>query len=142
MTTLSFPDLNVWVAVEAPGHVHHAIARRWWEQQAGEVCFTRSTQLGFLRLTTTAAAMDGKPLTMAEAWLAYDRFLDDDRVIYVAESPGVEAKFRRATSGKTASPKVWADAWLLAVAEAAGGVLVTFDRALAARGAHCLLREK
>jgi predicted nucleic acid-binding protein len=28
---------------------------------------------------------------------------------------------------------------MLAVAEAAGGVLVTFDKALAARGAHCLL---
>ena len=35
-----------------------------------------------------------------------------------------------------------ADAWLLAVAEAAGGVLVTFDRALAARGAHCLLAKR
>ena len=35
-----------------------------------------------------------------------------------------------------------ADAWLFAVAEAAGGVLVTFDKALAARGAHCLLGEK
>jgi predicted nucleic acid-binding protein len=37
---------------------------------------------------------------------------------------------------------VWADAWLLAVAEAAGGVLVTFDKALAARGAHCLLAKR
>jgi predicted nucleic acid-binding protein len=38
-------------------------------------------------------------------------------------------------------PKLWADAWLLAFAAAAGGTVVTFDRALAARGAHCLLPE-
>jgi predicted nucleic acid-binding protein len=36
---------------------------------------------------------------------------------------------------------VWADAWMLAHASAAGGVLVTFDKALAARGAHCLLSK-
>ena len=40
-----------------------------------------------------------------------------------------------------ASPKLWAGAWLLALAQAARGTLVTFDRALAARGAHCLLPE-
>jgi toxin-antitoxin system PIN domain toxin len=139
MTSLSFPDLNVWLAVGTPDHLHHPIARRWWEGQTGGFCFTRWTQLGFLRLSTTAAAMDGKPLTMAEAWRAYDCFFEDDRVTYLAEPSGVEAKFRHATSGKIVSPKVWADAWLLAVAEAAGGVLVTFDKALAARGANCLL---
>jgi uncharacterized protein len=139
MTSLSFPDLNMWQAAASPDHMHHAIARHWWERQVGGICFTRWTQLGFLRLSTTAAAMDGKPLTMAEAWRAYDRFFEDDRVIYLSEPSDAEEKFRLATSGHVSSPKVWADAWLLAVAEAAGGVLVTFDKALAARGAHCLL---
>jgi predicted nucleic acid-binding protein len=76
---------------------------------------------------------------LVEAWRAYDRFFDDDRVMYLAEPPSVEERFRRATTVQAVSPKVWADAWLLAVAEAAGGVVVTFDRALAARGALCLL---
>jgi hypothetical protein len=31
---------------------------------------------------------------------------------------------------------------MLAQASAAGGVLVTFDKALAARGAHCLLPKR
>jgi hypothetical protein len=31
---------------------------------------------------------------------------------------------------------------MLAVAEAAGGELVTFDKALSARGAHCLLGKR
>lgn len=139
MTLLSFPDLNVWQAAASPDHVHHVFAREWWDRQTGRICFIRPTQLGFLRLCTTAAAMDGKPLTMAEAWRAYDRFFEDDKVQFYPELSGVEAKFRHVTSSKTVSPKVWADAWLLAVAEAAGGVLVTFDRALGVRGAHCLL---
>jgi predicted nucleic acid-binding protein len=83
--------------------------------------------------------MDGKALNLGEAWVAYDLFFGDDRVTFLAEGPGVEPIFRRMTSSPVVSPKVWADAWLLAVAEAAGGIVVTFDRALAARGAHCLL---
>jgi hypothetical protein len=36
--------------------------------------FCRFTQLGLPRLVTTAAAMDGKPLTLDQAWVVYDRF--------------------------------------------------------------------
>ena len=87
MNSLSFPDSNVWLALAAPEHVHAAIARRWWEQQAGMIGFSRLTQLGFLRLMTTAAVMDGKPLTIAAAWRVYDRLYEDDRVTFVSESP-------------------------------------------------------
>lgn len=90
-------------------------------------------------MATTAAAMDGKPLTIDEAWRVYDRFYDDDRVTFVPEPSDVEIRFREKALGRTASPKVWADAWMLAMAHAAGGVLVTFDKALSSRGAYCLL---
>jgi toxin-antitoxin system PIN domain toxin len=139
MSSLTFPDINVWLALAAPEHVHAAMARRWWEQEAGAIGFARLTQLGFLRLMTTAAVMDGKPLTITAAWRVYDRFYEDDRVTFVSEPPDVEKRFREKAVGRTASPKLWADAWLLAVAQQAEGVLVTFDKALAARGAHCLL---
>ena len=142
MISLSFPDINVWLAVAAPEHIHAVIARRWWEQQIGTIAFSRFTQLGFLRLMTTAAVMDGKPLTIAEAWRVYDRFYEDDRVTFLSEPPEVEKRFREKATGRTVSPKVWADAWLLAVAQASEGVLVTFDKALAPRGAHCLLPKK
>jgi predicted nucleic acid-binding protein len=95
-------------------------------------------QMGFLRLMTTAAAMGGKPLTMAKAWSVHDRPYEDDRVMFVPETPEVEARFREYTRGTLASPKLWADAWLLAFAHASGGTLVTFDRALAAHGALLL----
>jgi toxin-antitoxin system PIN domain toxin len=138
-TGLSIPDINVWLALAAPEHPHNSLADRWWRQHDGPIGFARLSQLGLLRLMTTAAAMDGKPLTIAEAWHVYDRFYDDDRVTFVAEPSEVEKEFRERAVGRIASPKIWADAWLLAVAEAAGGVLVTFDKALSPRGAHCLL---
>jgi uncharacterized protein len=139
---LSIPDLNVWLALATPEHIHNALAKRWWQQHDGLIAFARLSQLGLLRLMTTAAAMDGKPLTIAEAWRVYDRFYDDDRVTFVAEPADVEKEFRERAVGRTVSPKVWGDAWMLALASAAGGVLVTFDKALGPRGAHCLLPRR
>jgi predicted nucleic acid-binding protein len=78
----------------------------------------------------------------AGAWRVYDRFYDDDRVAFLVETSDIEKKFRDRATGRASSPKVWADAWMLAHASAAGGVLVTFDKALATRGAHCLLSKK
>jgi hypothetical protein len=141
MSSLIFPDVNVWLALATSEHVHAVAARRWWEAETNHIVFSRFTQLSFLRLMTTASAMDGKPLTMTQAWHVYDRLFEDDRVGFVAEPLDVETSFRRSTSDRTASPKLWADTWLLAFAQAAEGTLVTFDRALAARGAHCLLPE-
>jgi toxin-antitoxin system PIN domain toxin len=142
MSSLSFPDINVWLALAAPEHIHAAVARRWWEEESGNIAFSRFTQLGFLRLMTNAEVMDGKPLSMAAAWRVYDRLYDDERVMFVSEPPEVEKQFRDRTSAQAASPKMWADAWLLAVAQAADGILVTFDQALASRGARCLLARK
>lgn len=139
---LSIPDINVWLALAAPEHPHNTLGKLWWQQQEGSIAFVRLSQLGLLRITTTAAAMGGKPLTIDEAWRVYDRFYDDDRVIFVAEQSEVEQEFRHRAVGRAASPKVWADAWMLAMASAAGGVLVTFDKALAPRGAHCLLSQQ
>jgi len=119
-------------------HVHHEVARAWWDTTDSTIAFMRVTEIAVLRLLTTYAAMDGKPLVMDEAWQAYERFFADDRVTFMAEPAGVDARFRAYAAGNTASPKLWADAWLLAFAEAAGGTVITFDRALTARGAHCL----
>lgn len=142
MGSLSFPDINVWLALATTEHVHAGIARAWWAEESGSIAFCRLTQLGFLRLVTTAAVMDNKPLTMSAAWRVYDRFFEDDRVLFVAEPPEIESLFRERSTGRSASPKVWADAWLLAFAQAAGGVLVTFDKTLVPRGAHCLLNSR
>src|SRR3954471_24148396 len=139
MSSLSFPDVNVWLALATAEHAHHGLATRWWDEATGRIAFSRITQLGFLRLMTTASAMDGRPLSMTAAWSVHDRLFEDDRVVFVPEPAVVDPGFRQNTSGGTASPKIWADAWLLAFATAAEGTVITFDRALAARGAHSLL---
>jgi toxin-antitoxin system PIN domain toxin len=138
---LSFPDVNVWLALLHADHVHRASASLWWERTDGPIAFTRFTEVSLLRLLTTSAAMKHQPLTMDEAWCAYDRLFADDRVALYPEPAEVEKYFRKYASGPTASPQLWADAWLLAVAQAAAGIVVTFDRAMAARGARCLLQD-
>jgi predicted nucleic acid-binding protein len=86
--------------------------------------------------------MDGKPLSLAAARKACDRFFDDDRLTFLSEPPALELRFREKAMEREASPMIWADAWLLAVAQAAGGRLITLDRALGARDAHCLLGKR
>jgi toxin-antitoxin system PIN domain toxin len=140
MTSLSFPDINVWLAILLADHVHRDLARAWWDaDQSGVIAFLRLTQLGVLRLLTTAAAMNNRPLTMPEAWAAHDRLFADGRVAFLDEPPGLETRFRSHSRADSASPKLWADAWLVAFAEEAGGTIVTFDRPLAARAAQSIL---
>jgi predicted nucleic acid-binding protein len=127
MISSSFPDVNVWLALLLEEHVHRPTAKRWWESAQSSVCFIRLTQVSVLRLLTTAAAMSGRPLRMTEAWASYDRLFEDDRVAFL---------YARKNH---ASPKLWADAWLLAFAECAGGAVVTFDQALAAQASHTVL---
>ena len=140
MTLLSFPDVNVWLAIILEHHEHHAQALAWWVQlEDVTLGLTRFTQLSVLRLLTTSAVMRDRPLTMAEAWQAYDRLLDDERVSLYPGPAGFEMRFRQLSQSKAASPKVWADAYLIAFAEGHRGRLVTFDRALENRGADCLV---
>lgn len=141
MSSLSFPDVNVWLALLLEDHAHRPPAVAWWQQADSPetIAFCRITQISVLRLLTTPAAMNQRPLTMPEAWAAYDRLYEDDRVAYLHEPMGLEPHFRRAASSQAASPKVWADAYLLAYTDALEGSLVTFDRALAARTQRAIL---
>jgi uncharacterized protein len=133
MTSLSFPDVNVWLALTLENHAGRVAALEWWDAAGGTIAFLRFTQVSFLRLLTTSSAMDGKPLTMAKAWSVYDRLFTDDRLALFPEPPGLEKAFRKLSSSGTPSPKVWADALLLASAQEHGGQFVTFDRALRSR---------
>jgi toxin-antitoxin system PIN domain toxin len=145
MPGLSFPDVNVWMAALLIDHIHHAVVQSWWESDDSEsICFTRITQISVLRLLTTSTVMNGKPLTAKAAWRVYDKLFDDDRVAYVAEGAHAENYFRRYASESVPSPKVWADAWLLAVAASHNGTVLTLDSGLAYRSQsypeqHCIL---
>jgi hypothetical protein len=140
MTSLNIPDVNVWLALLMADHVHRHPAIAWWETtRSATHGFCRITQISVLRVLTTAAAMNGKPLTMLEAWAVHDRLFEDERVVFLPEPAGLQEEFRARTILKSASPKVWADAYLGAFAAAAGATLVTFDRALKDRSGKCLV---
>jgi uncharacterized protein len=85
--------------------------------------------------------MGDEVVTQAMAWSVYDRWLDDDRVRYAEEPPGVDRAFRALTRQRQASPKAWADAYLMAFAERSHMSLVTFDRALKGKSPGLLLLE-
>lgn len=140
MTSLSFPDVNVWLALMMADHVHREAAKYWWQaDESDAIGFSRVTQISVLRLLTTSAAMNGHPLNMSQAWHAYDRLFEDTRVCMIPEPAQLEPDFRKLSSSRVASPKVWADAYLVAFAASANATLITFDRALAGRVTDCVV---
>jgi uncharacterized protein len=134
-TTSLFPDINVWVALTYEAHAHHATAATWFATVKPEasLVFCRFTQLGLLRLLTTAAVMGDEVMTQPEAWAAYDRWQQDERVELAEEPPGLEPRFRTLTRLRHPATKDWADSYLAAFATAGQLTLVTFDRGLRAK---------
>lgn len=128
-------DTSVWLALALPDHVHHQIARSWFEAVAepATVLFCRSTQQSFLRLLTTErmlARYGNRPLSSEEAWSVYDTLMADDRIAFrEAEPDDLEVRWKQNTKRPQATPKLWMDAYLAAFATAAGFRLVTFDKA-------------
>jgi predicted nucleic acid-binding protein len=80
-------------------------------------------------------------LSQKQAWSVYDRWIEDERVLYVEESPSLESHFRALTRNERPAPKDWGDSFLCAFAETADLRLVTFDQALHRKGANVLLLE-
>jgi predicted nucleic acid-binding protein len=104
--------------------------------------FSRLTQLGLLRLLSAAAVMGpDQAKSQQEAWGAYDQWLQDERIEFLEEPGGLETQFRALTRSSHASPKDWADSYLLAFASAADLRLVTFDKTLRQRDTHVLLLQ-
>lgn len=135
MNTLNFLDANVWLALLWSRHIHSERARKWFEMAVDEqFFFCRFTQLTVLRLLTTEKIMGRDARNMPDAWELWDQIWADSRVAYLPEPEGLEKEFRLRSRLPSRSPKVWADAYLLAFTSVTGVKLVTFDRALRSRG--------
>jgi uncharacterized protein len=140
MTSLAFPDINVWLALASSIHIHHKQAKRWYESlDDEELVFCRFTQLGLLRLLTTAAVMGPDVLTQQQAWQTYDAFLKDGGARFLYEPRSLEDSFRRLSRHSSAPPKDWADSYLAAFALETGARLITFDKALAAKAKGAII---
>lgn len=109
------PDINVWLAMTFASHVHHSIAKTWFQGLApGTNCtFCRLTQQGFLRIATNAKAFQSESLTLQEAWRVFDQLVADPKVGFAVESGDVEVHWRSFTQGQAYSTNVWSDAYLV-----------------------------
>jgi hypothetical protein len=140
MNTLNFLDSNVWLALIWSRHVHSERARSWFATATEEqFFFCRFTQLTVLRLLTTESVLGKETKSMTEAWALWDRVWADPRIAFLPEPDHLEEEFRSRSRSSSRSPKLWADAYLLAFAAASGLKLVTFDRALHSRGDEVLV---
>jgi toxin-antitoxin system PIN domain toxin len=140
MNTLNFLDANVWLALLWDRHAHASRAREWFGSCGDEqFLFCRFTQITVLRLLTTEKIMGRDVKSMVGAWEVWDQLWSDDRIAILPEPDGLEPHLRVHSRLGSASPKVWADAYLVAFASAAGLKLVTFDRALESRPIEVLV---
>jgi len=140
MNALNFLDANVWLALIWSRHVHSERAQLWFEQAGEEqFFFCRFTQVTVLRLLTTDQVMGKDARTMSEAWSLWDRIWADTRIVFLPEPDDIEREFRSRSRLSSRSPKVWADAYLLAFAAVAGLKLITFDRSLKSQGVDVLI---
>lgn len=126
---VSLLDVNVLVALAWPNHVHHDIARDWFQQQGSDGWATCSiTQIGFVRVSSNAHAIGPAKtprealdflglLTRAEG----HQFWQDD--VEIADS-------KLLARDQLVGYRQVTDAQLLALALRHDGTLATLDRAI------------
>lgn len=124
-------DSNVLVALVTERHPHHISALTWLRELGDDdaVVLCRSTQITFLRLLTTEAVMQEEVQTNSKAIAILSGLMADSRFVLMAEEPpDLEARWFKHAGLRSASPKLWMDAYLAAFATALGLRFVTFDR--------------
>jgi predicted nucleic acid-binding protein len=141
MTSLIFPDLNVWVALSLRAHEHNDLAWKWYRslRHNEELAFCRMSQIGMMRLLSTQSIAKDETLTQLGAWAVYDGWIKNGGAVFMEEPLGIDIEFRFYADRSTPSPKEWGDSYLIAFAAAASLPLVTFDKALSLRYARSIL---
>ena len=123
-------DASVLFPLLVQGHAAHETAMQWWQKQAdGTVGTCQLTRLAVLRLLSNRVAMNGDPVKPKEALAAWQQLADDPRSMHVDLEPAThEHRFVALVAGREATPNLWTDAWLAALALSRDYELTTFDR--------------
>ncbi len=126
----SIVDVNVLFALMHARHMHCRSAMAWLDRQdrVGSVGICRVAQMGALRLLTRSALMQEEVISPEQFWMGWDRMIRDDRLVWVAEPPGLEPVWREVTLALERGQCAETDTYLAAFANACEGTLVTFDR--------------
>lgn len=125
----SVVDVNVWVALLCSGHVHYRATREWADTLGpGEAGLCRIVQLSVVRLLGMPPVAGAQILTAQQAWSGMLELLEDERIEYLDEPPGVGELVPAMIRHAVPTPKLVTDAYLAAFAIASGRRLVTRDR--------------
>ena len=126
--TISLPDVNVWLALAAEGHVHHSAAFDWFASQSdSSVAFCRITQMALLRLLTNSHVMGRAPRTVAKAWEIFSELRRDRRAVFAPDSERLDETWRQMMTMSGVGPSSWTDAYLAAFAQMHSYHLISFD---------------
>lgn len=121
------PDVNVWLALSVPEHVHHLAAMAWWSDGAAPRChFNRLTMLGLVRLLAQPRVMGVGALDAGAAMSVWQRWAALPEVALHPDPPGLDATLA-ALAAPDLPPRLLTDAYLAAFAMRAGLRLVSFD---------------
>jgi toxin-antitoxin system PIN domain toxin len=126
-------DSSVWLALILEQHSHHRIAKEWFDNETdpNSLAFCRQTQMTVLRLLTTRAIFSPHglhPLSNRQAWQILDNLLSNRRIAFLDEDADVYECWQSLTTGDSASPKLWMDGFLAALAITGRHQIVTLDR--------------
>jgi toxin-antitoxin system PIN domain toxin len=127
-------DTNLWLALTFPRHQFRKQAQSYLSDlpKGASVGFCHATQQSWLRLVTTPALhriYDFPPITNHDALALFRHWLSDSRVEMIeAEPVGTRQLWLQLADRKTASPKLWMDAYLAAFAISGKLSLVTTDK--------------
>jgi uncharacterized protein len=137
-------DLNFWIALSLETHPQHDRARAWYEQtplRLGDLLFCRQTEMGFLRLITQERTMTHcgvKALSNAAAIDFLEEICRDPAVARAEEPSATRSLWWKLAHRPQASPNVWMDAYLAALAISSKVEMVTFDQGFKDYQAHGL----
>ena len=109
-------DASVWLPLSAPDHVHHARARRYWDEAADELVFCHVTALAFLRHLTNPHVLGQAALDGGAAWRALEAWLAFPEVGPLAEPAGLDELLARWSGQLDFAGGAWTDAYLAAFA--------------------------
>lgn len=122
------PDVNVWLALAAEEHQHHAQARAYWnDAAAGRLLFCRITMLGLVRLLVQPKIMGDGVLDLRSAMRVYQGFAQTACVGWLEEPRGCSERLA-AMLATNPPAHLLTDAYLAAMAVSAQARLVSFDK--------------
>lgn len=123
-------DVNVLLALSDPQHFSHEKAKNWFLElpPGSKLCICRVAQLGFLRLVTSNTVMQGKALTMREAWSFYGELIQHPNIDQIIEPESAQLEFMRCSLRFKRATKRVTDSYLAGFAIAGDIHLVTLDK--------------